>query len=957
MCFPWFLCFSQEPLYLDFSESEQLPSKTIYDLVEDSKGIIWLATELGVYSYNGKNFQSYTHPEQVGLSVFNLEMDDEDQLFYNNLANQVFYINDQQQPELFYDLNATFKGENTRLLNAHNLLIVLGYRNVVFIDIASRKEVFSFSSTINFARANPFVVQKHFYAMLDDLTFIKIELENFRSQTLKIASVKDEKLKSVTGDIAFNSNEDPVVVVTTVHGLKAFILRKGVFQDVKIVGDHPEKRIISSEFIDNELWLSTVEGAYNYQLKGDQLLFKQHLFKDRLVTKVNQDYQGNYWVATHDYGIFIIPNLFYKRIDFNGDHIPIKAHYNSKNTFLVHKLDNSVGFLDKEMLEVMFRQKEDIKYAFQNPFSKEFYVQTSPDQIITLDEKLYVIEKQKIGLIIKEIQFIDAETFICSSNITSGIYDLDSNALRFEKALFSLPGRSYGNAYDAKDKIAYFANINGLYSVNADFKTTELKENEASIFAKDVLYDARNDLLWVLKFKGGILGFKDGVLVHNLTIDYGLAGTINNYFYQYENTLWILGNKGIQIYDIHKKAFHEITTQDGLPSYDFKGVFIKEGHAFVSTADAVVSFQVDQIKKEQPGFTPYVAKFIADDVVYDPHSNIELPSKTQKADVFLNTNGYFAKDYITYQYQLNGGNWKNIVAGADVISFDDLSSGNYKLKIKAVAQEYESPTIVLSFYVATPFYKHILFYVFCLVGFAAAIFKWFQFKSKRAQVKQQQQIDMKTQELANIQLKLENLRSQMNPHFIFNALNSIQDYILKNETKLARHFLVKFSRLIRIYLEHSQVESISLAEEVEALQLYLDLERDRFSNDFDFSFRYTGLDNIHALTVPAFLLQPYVENAVKHGFMHKTGVKSLNIDFNYSNDVLIVQITDTGVGRVKSALINKKRSSNPSFSSQANETRITLLNKTRARKIELAILDLMNGEEPAGTRVTIEIPQ
>lgn len=208
--------------------------------------------------------------------------------------------------------------------------------------------------------------------------------------------------------------------------------------------------------------------------------------------------------------------------------------------------------------------------------------------------------------------------------------------------------------------------------------------------------------------------------------------------------------------------------------------------------------------------------------------------------------------------------------------------------------------------------------------------------------------------------EIKTLRSQMNPHFIFNALNSIQDYIIQNEQKLARTYLVKFSRLIRMYLEHSQQDSVSLTEELTALELYLELEKARFEDSFTYEIEATSITNTETVQLPSFLVQPYVENAIKHGLLHRKENKKLHITFELdkTKKLLFCIIEDNGIGREASAEINSRKLFKPkSFSSEANDKRIELLNTTRNHPIELQIHDVLNSEkEVEGTIVSLKIP-
>ena len=157
--------------------------------------------------------------------------------------------------------------------------------------------------------------------------------------------------------------------------------------------------------------------------------------------------------------------------------------------------------------------------------------------------------------------------------------------------------------------------------------------------------------------------------------------------------------------------------------------------------------------------------------------------------------------------------------------------------------------------------------------------------------------------------QLEALRSQMNPHFIFNALNSIQEYIVFNNKELASNYLVKFSRLIRIYLEHSQQNEIVLKEEVNALKIYLELEKIRFEDILDYDLYIDENLMLEQIKIPSLFIQPYVENAIKHGLLHKLDDRKLKVSFQKEklNNYLVCTIEDNGIGRKQAAALQSKR--------------------------------------------------
>jgi len=202
------------------------------------------------------------------------------------------------------------------------------------------------------------------------------------------------------------------------------------------------------------------------------------------------------------------------------------------------------------------------------------------------------------------------------------------------------------------------------------------------------------------------------------------------------------------------------------------------------------------------------------------------------------------------------------------------------------------------------------------------------------------------------------LRAQMNPHFIFNALNSIQSYILNNETQFAYDYLAKFSRLIRQVLMNSQRDDITLKDELDLLNIYIDLEHRRFKNRFEYTIDCP--DNIPTaeIKIPVMLIQPFVENAIWHGIINldKGIMGNLSIRFSFENNLLKIAVEDNGVGR-EAAAVKKVDNEYKSIGMMFTQKRLELLKAAGKQNARIEIIDLKekNGKVK-GTRVEIYLP-
>jgi tetratricopeptide (TPR) repeat protein len=204
------------------------------------------------------------------------------------------------------------------------------------------------------------------------------------------------------------------------------------------------------------------------------------------------------------------------------------------------------------------------------------------------------------------------------------------------------------------------------------------------------------------------------------------------------------------------------------------------------------------------------------------------------------------------------------------------------------------------------------------------------------------------------ELEMQALRAQMNPHFIFNSLSSINRFILQNNSEQASEYLIKFSKLIRLILQNAQASLISLESELESLRLYLELEALRLENRFDYKITLSQDLDLFALKVPPLIIQPYAENAIWHGLSHKEEKGHLEISVHEENGYLFFKITDDGIGRNKSASFsNAYDIRKKSLGSQITADRIAIMN---GNGLGVSVNDLVSAEGKAlGTEVIVKI--
>jgi LytS/YehU family sensor histidine kinase len=242
-----------------------------------------------------------------------------------------------------------------------------------------------------------------------------------------------------------------------------------------------------------------------------------------------------------------------------------------------------------------------------------------------------------------------------------------------------------------------------------------------------------------------------------------------------------------------------------------------------------------------------------------------------------------------------------------------------------------------------------------LIVVSSAVYLLLRFRVQKVRREQEWKSGLERQLLV---LESKALRSQMNPHFIFNVMNSIQDFILKNDMKSAQKYLTKFARLVRMILDNSVQSEVLLDEELKANRLYIELEQQRFNRKFDFDFEIEeGLED-SGIRIPSMLIQPFLENAVKHGISHLEGQGYLRLSVKKNEADLLIEIQDNGVGRKAAAEWNAMhQKDHHSMGSMLTEKRVEILNATLHAGIRLEVEDLMSQDgRPAGTLVRMVFP-
>lgn len=313
-----------------------------------------------------------------------------------------------------------------------------------------------------------------------------------------------------------------------------------------------------------------------------------------------------------------------------------------------------------------------------------------------------------------------------------------------------------------------------------------------------------------------------------------------------------------------------------------------------------------------------------------------------------NENGYYFRlNQDSVWLQLNEGN----------VNLAKLAPGDYILQVTGSndsgVMNPTGDTLYIS--ILPPYYQTWWFRLLLIAGVVLIVFIIQRNRIKRIRHEEKLKTEFNKQ-LAQAETKA--LRAQMNPHFIFNSLNSINSFVIDQKHEMASDYLIKFSKLIRLILDNSRSETISLEKELETLRLYVLLESARFDNKFICVFHIFEDVNINSIMIPPMLLQPFVENAIWHGLMQKDGEGTITIDIKKTEEeYLNISIIDDGIGRARAAELKSKLATHKSHGLKVTSQRIDMINKLNSTGAQVNIFDLKDDQGNAtGTKVEVIIP-
>jgi hypothetical protein len=478
------------------------------------------------------------------------------------------------------------------------------------------------------------------------------------------------------------------------------------------------------------------------------------------------------------------------------------------------------------------------------------------------------------------------------------------------------------------------------------------------------IYNTSNGDIWVSTEGNGVYVVRDKETIKHFLPEL-LDGNVHSLKIDEQDQVWISTRRGINkiFQDGDRYVVKSYTSFHGLPSDYVFDTYCYKDTLYAATDEGLVKIDMHAMDEMDFSHTPPVYILKAQMIAKEASATTLALDTT---GYFTSTQNTFTFEYTGISYRSNGNvsfeyrldplipEWR--LTSNDNITFDNLKPGTYTFEVQAInAIGIKSAAPAnYSFTIAKHFTQTFWFIGGCsLLGAMAIGYLVFLYSENRRKKVE----DTAQNQKIITELRLKSLQAQMNPHFIFNSLNAIQQFINVENPRAANDYLARFARLMRLYLGGSENQFITLEQEMEVLDLYCKLEHLRFEDKFKYEIKIDPGLGINKVMVPAMLLQPHVENAIKHGLIpSKNDNNFLEISVYAVKGGIMCQIIDNGIGRTASFDIKKKApSQHKSLGNKISKERLEVIRSLNLANITEEVSDIMDGGDVCGTRVQIFI--
>jgi len=951
---------SQTPSYYHYTSSEGLASSSVYDMIQYRNGYMWFVTANGVSKFDGHKFINYSTTDGLNSSNITNLIEGSD--------GKIYFGNNEKGFNVYIGGKIETYSNQTEQSPAIKGMIIDGDR--LYSYYVNNISKVSSENTMNL-----------FNEYLQDSIFIN-KMVRLNDGTILAATTKGlykfeypELMKiNIDGldnqEIYWLSGDKDNNIVLGAKGKIYELKNNAVIRSIEV--DLYKNNNVISLLKDTKgnIWFSIMNKGFYFIKTGTNRIEdigKNMGLENKLVNNFLEDSEGNVWASTYGDGVFCLNNLYlinYSQKDGLSNNKVLAIEKDPADRMLVGTLDG-LNILDNDSFKVINNKigsGRDYMYIYDiKCFNKSVYVSGTFNNLKKITKENY---KNDQFYLFNTSAFCITENnrFITGSwgnDIFIQIYPPNSvyGDVTYLFGDTNVINKVYCIYEDNRNNL-WVGTTAGLCKITNNQKTFFAMNEILSTTIRSVIRD-RKDKVWFAGDKGlASYGLTDSVITNYTIINGNDISSSNVLAVDKLNRLWIGSMNGLFILD--KDSVKVLNTDTGMPSNEILSLYydITNDHMWVGSAKGLSSLNISDFDNEKKLPVSIQIKNVkSEDSIYTNLNNIVFESDKNNIHIDFTAINYSSPGSISYQYNLKD-EWIDIPD--DYVNFSSLEKGDYKLAIrgKIINRSWGTPKLI-SFTVLPYFTETFLFRLsvtgFLIVGIVFGAVKRIKFIKTKS--KEKLEINNQMNEL-----KHKALSSMMNPHFIFNSLNSVQHLINIDRKREANDYISLMARLIRMNLETASQSYIRLDEEIKRLDLYLQIEKLRFSNKFNYEI-YTGHDiDPASIMIPNMIIQPFVENSIWHGIMPSGKDGLIKLSFNFENVTVdnstfkffTIRITDNGIGLTEAQ--KSKKEGHNSLGIQIIQDRLILLSKEK--KLPKPIVEDLSikNKNMKGTEVVLSIP-
>lgn len=922
------LC-GQDYNYTHYTTKDGLPSETVYTITQDRAGFLWFAGETGLSRFDGRKFKTFTVADGLPSNeVFGCYEDDCRRLWIKSFSNQVcFYkdgkIHNKQNDSLLSHMS--FSGEIEEILGSKRKDVIIYDRNTNIVVLDSNNKTTKYGEQ-GFSMA---------YELMHEQRWIQSPL------LLLPNALNTGILKYMSPGLAFKiykGHDYAFIILSNAiaipkDSVAVWDYRKGAF--IAILDFFP-----SFSDGDKVLGFRRNGGAciYDLRCKREIAVF----LPEYIVNNVYKDRENNLWFSTKENGIFKLNSS--RPVNYN---ISNKA----SSVRFIHKAREGIfiGVNNEGLWKV-----DEIKEPYTDKISvgRKVRIKGGIDWLKEQSD-LYInytggdfLDLKKWNKRIKSIYAFN-DTVLLSTSAGAFISGLQNSTPGSFRSIFG----DRATCAIKQQGFYYIGTLYGLFILDAGFHIiAQPLSCRISHFAK-----GSDGSLWIAAYDRGIFRLKNNKLIDSINEgNAAISSNVCRCIFLSGNELWAGTDKGlnrIRITDSGCRVTAIYTASNRLNSNTINAIWVTDATVYAGTSKGLCTFN-RYLDPGKPMFNLEITGISVSgkDLAWDEEPVLDHDNNDIKFDFSAIS---FSLEHISYRYHLSGltGHWEQTTEPS--LNFFSLPSGVYELQVQAIDQMgNRSPVVRKTFRVRMAIYEYWWFRALIVLCVFGLMFLFFQFRIKKIR-KTETEKSAVSKQIAGLEQMA--LRAQMNPHFIFNCLNSIQSYILKGDIVGANFYLTEFGNLVRQTLENAPKLYIPLSEEIAYLRHYIELERLQINRPFDYVIHIEP--DLLDLPFPNMILQPYVENAIKHGLNKREGKGYLSIEFDRSAaDMLTCIIQDDGPGI--DTVSNNSNKAHSSKGMSLTQKRIETLNllANEVKDITVVVTDLRHtGKRGTMVKISLQI--